>query len=259
MTDPQTTFDPSACASVLLQAWRNGEQMTELPPQVRPQSIAQGYDAQDRLFAAAGGVRAGWKLGVGSIAALRSGNPARPLVGQIEKARCYSTGAAISLRGTGQVTIECEIAFVLARDVQPGAAPANVLDVVRSACVTFEVVKSRFVNRRSVGWPSFVADNIGFEALVVGEAIDVAKRHEVDASVQVSLDGAVVAKALTGDDATDPVASLASLLAHAGERGIVLREGDLVSTGAMCKPFDIQGTGHELVASYLGRELKFRV
>ena len=68
-----------------------------------------------------------------------------------------------------------------------------------------------------------------------------------------------MARALTGDAATDPMSSLASLLDHAAERGIVLQRGDLVTTGAMCKPFRLQGTGQELGATFAGGSLRFHL
>ena len=52
MTD--VTFDPAPAASILADAWRSGEQLTELPAEIRPQTLAQGYDIQDRLIGAPG-------------------------------------------------------------------------------------------------------------------------------------------------------------------------------------------------------------
>ncbi len=256
-------FNPAATANVLLDSWHRGTQLQELPIELRPGSLADGYGAQDELFKAAGGVRAGWKLGVGSPALLRAGNLVRPLVGQLAANRLHRSGAHIRLPSDGAITVECEIAFVLARDIapMPGREPES--DDIRHACVTFELVRSRFVNRRTVGWPSFVADNVGFEALVVGESfsagLDLALLRKLDASATVSLDGHVKAQALVGEDATDPLRSLASLYAHAAERGVTLLAGDIISTGAMCKPFDVEGRGHVLSASYLDRELTFSI
>lgn len=251
-------FDAQACAATLLKTWRTGGQLSALPPELRPVTLAEGYDAQDCLIAAAGGARAGWKLGVGSPALLRTSGLSRPLVGQVAQSRCHTSDTTICLPDDAPVTVECEIAFILAHDIPP-EAPRHVLpNTIRSACVTFEVVRSRFTSRRTVGWPSFVADNVGFEALVVAEPLHTGLLREINDTVEIRLDGVPVARALSGDDATDPLNSLQALLAHARERGITLRAGEIVSTGAMCKPFDITGTGHEVVASYFGHELIFR-
>jgi 2-keto-4-pentenoate hydratase len=64
-----------------------------------------------------------------------------------------------------------------------------------------------------------------------------------------------MARGLSGDDLTDPVKSLEYLIAHARERGIVLKRGELVSTGAIAKPFDL-AVPAEIVARFLDSELR---
>jgi 2-keto-4-pentenoate hydratase len=258
---PTQPFDPATTAAPLLQAWRNGELLASLPDALKPHTLEQGYQAQAELFSSAGGARGGWKLGVGSPAAMRGANLTRPLVGQLEQARLHRSGVQLQMPAPTKVTIECEIAFVLARDLPPLPGRQIEPQDIRETCVTFEVVRSRFTDRKTVGWPSFVADNVGFEALVVGETVcaglDEAVLRELAETTVVYLDGEAKAKGLFGETATDPLNSLAALYQHAAEQGITLRSGDIVTTGAMCEPFDIQGAGHELVARYFGKELKF--
>ena len=251
-------FDPKLCAETLANAWRSGSQLSALPPDMRPQTLADGYDAQDCLMARIGDKRAGWKLGVGSPAQLLACGLKRPLIGQVTQSRCHPDGGVIHLPSNEPVTVECEIAFVLARDITPEAPRCVLPGGIASACVTFEIVHSRFVSRRSVGWPSFVADNVGFEALVIGKPLHTDLIHEINKTVEVQLDGVSVARALAGDDATDPMISLQALIDHAGERQITLREGDIITTGAMCKPFDIEGSEQRVTANYLGQQLSFK-
>ncbi|MBV6288917.1 2-keto-4-pentenoate hydratase [Pseudomonas aegrilactucae] len=252
-------FTAQSTAALLLQHWHSGERLQALPAALKPETLSQGYDAQDQLFAAAGGRRVGWKLGVGSPAALRAGRLSRALVGQLDAARCHGSGVHIQLPAPTPVTLECEVAFVLAHDVQPEPGRSPRPEDIRATCVTFEVVRSRFVDRKSVGWPSFVADNVGFEALVIGEhvcaGIDAPLLERLAATAVVGVDGVPRARGLSGDGATDPLASLAALYAHAAERGEVLHAGDIVTTGAMCEPFDLVGTGHRVSVEYFGKEL----
>jgi 2-keto-4-pentenoate hydratase len=81
---------------------------------------------------------------------------------------------------------------------------------------------ARFVDRRSAGWPSFAADDSGFEALVVGEPIDERQIPELLSSLIVSVDGQKKARAAAGDDATDPYGALADLISIARERRMIL-------------------------------------
>jgi 2-keto-4-pentenoate hydratase len=154
--------------------------------------------------------------------------------------------------------VEFEIAFVLARDVvptEPLPAPREVIGAVHT---TFELVLSRFVDRRSVGFPSFVGDNVGFEALIVGDTIDIAQVSSVAPNVVVSVNGEERARGMSGENLTDPFAALGALMKHARERKVPLRRGDIVTTGANATPFEIPGDDAEIVARFAHYELSAR-
>ena len=254
-------YDPAASAAILAGAWRSGRLLADLPANAKPNTLDQGYDVQDLLLAVSNGHRAGWKLGVGSPAAMRAGQLARPLVGQLVTSRIHPHGAHISLPSEDAVTVECEVAFVLAQDITPVRGRQLAVEDVRHMCVTFELVRSRFIDRRAVGWPAFAADNVGFEALVLSRPVCAGLDREllaaVNDSASISLNGREKARALSGDAATDPIGAMNALLAHAAERSITLRAGEIVSTGAMCQPFDLAGRGHEVVATFLNHSLAF--
>jgi 2-keto-4-pentenoate hydratase len=104
-----------------------------------------------------------------------------------------------------------------------------------------------------VGWPSFVGDSVGFEALVVGA--DITDIKGVGESVIIDVDGREAARGLTGDELQDPVTSFGYLIEHARERGVTLKRGDVATLGAIGKPFDVSGAA-EIVARYAGGELR---
>ncbi|MEP7259709.1 MAG: fumarylacetoacetate hydrolase family protein [Usitatibacter sp.] len=247
-------YDPAPAADLLANAWRSGEQLTDLPADVRPVSLAQGYDLQDAFIKRMGGGR-GWKLGVGSKAAMRAAKIERPLVGRVLESHLHRSGDTVVMPNAAPVTVEFEIAFVLGRDI----APTDKLDpmsAVERKHVTFELVLSRFVNRRAVGWPSFVGDSVGFEALVIGEPIT--DMEGVARTVVIQADGQEVARGLTGDDLTDPVVSFGYLIEHARERGVTLQRGQIATLGAIGKPFDLP-QGAEVVARYLDAEIRVTI
>ena len=74
----------------------------------------------------------------------------------------------------------------------------------------------------------------------------------------VSADNQEAARSLFGDDATDPEAALADLMATARERGVVLPRGSIISTGTVSKPFNVTVHPAEISARFLGVELGFR-
>jgi len=169
----------------------------------------------------------------------------------------HHSGGTVVLPNASPVTVEFEIAFVLGRDIAPADKLEDAMSAVERMHVTFELVLSRFVNRRAVGWPSFVGDSVGFEALVIGDTIT--DMEGVARSVVIDVDGKEVARALEGDELTDPVASFGYLIEHARERGVTLKKGQIATLGAIGKPFDVTSRGTEIVARYLDSELRVRL
>ncbi len=243
--------------SFLATLWRSGEQAPDFPPALKPATLNAGYDVQDRFIAALGETVRGWKLGVGSTKLKRETGIGRAIAGRVLGSRYFNNGDAVPLPNAAPVTVEFEIAFVLGRDVTPADDPAAVMSAVSETRVTFELVRSRFVDRRAVGWNAFAADNGGFEALVVGSTIDPAQIDAVYDSVVVSVDGAEKARALTGEDVTDPHSAMTGFAALAQERGMVLPKGAIISTGTVTKPFNIEGAV-AISARYLGTEITCR-
>lgn len=220
---------------------------------MRPRTLAEGYDIQDALVAEMGGV-AGWKLGVGSAAGMRAGGLDRPLAGRVLQGYMCRKGDTVRLPNAAPATVEFEVAFVLGQDIAPTDRLADPLKAVAEMRVTFELVMSRFVNRRAVGWPSFVADSVGFGTLVVGDTIS--DIEGVASGVVIDVDGQEVARGLTGDDATYPVTAFDYLIQHARERGATLKRGEIATLGAVGKPFDLARSGR-VTARYPGGVLGF--
>jgi 2-keto-4-pentenoate hydratase len=241
------TYDPRPAAVLIAEAWRTGQQLQELPPEVRPTTLAQGYALQDAMLAQTGERMAGWKLGVGSPAAMRAAKLDRHI---------HRSGDTVRLPNAAPVTVEFEIAFVMGRSVAPGESLPDPLAAVERMHTTFELVLSRFVNRRAVGWPSFIGDSVGFEALVVGS--DITDIKGVGESVVIEVDGKETARGLAGDELQYPVTSFGYLLEHSRARGIALKRGDVATLGAIGKPFDVTGNC-DIVARYLGQELRVRI
>ncbi|CAM4017930.1 2-keto-4-pentenoate hydratase [Bordetella bronchialis] len=260
MTD---VFDPAPAAALLAQAWQEGRQLSEIPEDIRPRNLTEGYALQDafiKTYADRTGDRgAGWKLGVGSAAAMQAAGTDRPLVGRVLAGHRYDDGATVRVLCQAPITVEFEIAFVLGRDISPGAAPADPMQAVASTHIAFELVLSRFINRRAVGWPSFVGDSVGFEASILGPQIDAAAIQRGVASVAVEANGQAMGGGLSGDDGIEPVQMLRYLFEHACYHGLTLRAGDVVTTGAVAQPFDIAPGKTTLGARFLGRTLTAQV
>jgi 2-keto-4-pentenoate hydratase len=250
-------FDPSISAELLARALNEGTQVTELPGAGRPADLAQGYDVQDRVAAISKDRPAGWKLGLGSTNAMRGANLTRPVIGRVFASRLKRNGETVRLPYSRPILVEIEIAVVLSRDISPSDRVAP-RDCFETAHIVSELVQSRFVDRRVVGLPSFVGDSVGFAALVVGHPVDVGRLPEIVNSIVVSLDGKEASRAATGDDAIDPLEMLEHLMAHARERDITLRKGEVVTTGTLTRPFDIVAANGMVSVRAAGIELDFK-
>ncbi len=245
-----------SAVDLLLAARRERRQMAALPEGARPRDMAEAYDLQDRLIARLGDDVVGWKLGVGSAKLKRQSGLGRSIAGRILKSRVFASGASVEPTFDGPVTIEFEIDFVLGEDIRPGDTQPR--EKIAETRVAIELVQSSFLDRRAAGWPSFAADNSGFEALIPGEKIEPTAIPELLASLVVSVDGETRARAATGEDATDPYIAFDDLVALASERNMVLPRGAFVSTGSASLPFAVPPRG-EVTAAYLGQTLNFRL
>jgi 2-keto-4-pentenoate hydratase len=246
-----------AAAAWMTELWHSGRQATALPADLRPATIADGYDIQDRFIAGLDLPIAGWKLGVGSPRQRAETGAGGSIAGRIFAARCHQPSDTIILPDRAPVTVEFEIAYVLGRDIRPDEPASDPMAAIGETRVTFELVRSRFTDRRAVGWPSFAADNAAFEALVIGPAVDGSNLDALAASAVVLVDGEERARALTGEDATDPVQAYVDFIATARERNMLLPRGSIISTGTVTKPFNIEGAA-QVEARYLGLAIGFR-
>jgi 2-keto-4-pentenoate hydratase len=225
----------------LADAWASGEQLTALPEDDRPATLADGYAVQDRLIDLLDEDVVGWKLGAGSARVQRETGAGRSIAGRIVRSRLCEAGAVIPLRATGPTTIEFEMAFVVSRTVRPGDAIADPAALIGEARLTCEWVRSRFVDRRAVGWPSFAADDAGFDTLVVGPRLEPSQLAGIMSTLVVDVDGVERVRAAQGDEVTDPLSAFGGFLALAAERGMTVPAGALISTGTMSVPFTITG------------------
>ena len=257
-----TPFDPGPAAHLLAMATNTRRQFKELPEANRPRTLAEGYDVQDRMAREAGrseGLEdsiAGWKLGFGSANAMKGAGLDRPVIGRVFTKRLYKEGDTIPVPVGLKAMVEIEIAFTLARDIGPADRIADPLAAIADTHIACELVLSRYIDRTKVGLPSFVADSVGFHALVVGQKLDVNGIGTVATTATVLVDGKETTGPQTGGDTIDALWSLGQLMAHARDRGLTLRKGEIVTTGTITKPFDAP-TPSTIVVKATGAGLTF--
>jgi 2-keto-4-pentenoate hydratase len=168
----------------------------------------------------------GWKLGVGTAAAMDMHGISAPLVGFLTDRGLREPGSEVEIGGWSKPTAEPEIAVHVARDVPGTAEPDAVAAAIGGLGVAIELVD--------------VGDG-DVEEILAG---DIFQRHVVlgPAVRDVALDdlrGAIV----LGDEAQyigdplalvgDPAAALRHLASHLAAFGETVRAGDVLITGSI--------------------------
>ena len=237
-------FDPRPAAERFAKAWREDLLLQDLPSHERPGTMEEGYEIQRLLAQELGESILGYKLGLSSPNSMRASGLGRPITGFIPQSRFHTSGAAVSIRTGERLLIELEIALALAHDILPGQRVDRVSECVRGAYASVELVRSHFVDRRTVGLPTYVGDGAGFHGLVLGSPLaleDVPRLSEMQACLRHN--GSVVASKASADDCPDPFSALRLFLEMAAERGDTLKAGAIVATGNVIVPFESHEPG----------------
>lgn len=215
-------------ARLLLDARRDRRPLEALPEAARPADAAAAYAIQDELVAALGGI-GGWKVGAASPTAEPGCSPL-PAPGVVRSGHAFAKDA-FRLNG-----LEAELAFTLARDLPPRAAPyteADVLAAIASVHAAIEVVDSRFVDMRAVDALSAAADFASHGALIVGPARTSDLRvDQMRQAVKLAGGDKVLYEGVGGNAAGDVFRLLVWLANHAAARCGGLRAGQIVTTGS---------------------------
>ena len=229
--------DRMAQAAAALTAAFDGPLLTGLDPAVEPQSEAEAYAVQTAVLG--GEPVAGWKVA-----------PAREGV-----IRCAPLGASRLLTDGGTLPrdlreplLEVELALRLAADLPAGAGPDQVLAAIGTVCPGFEILGSRFVDRKAVSPFSALADAQSNRAFLAAETGVPWAAVEMSAvPLTLFCDGQVVAETPGGASSAQVAEAVIWLASHAAGRGMPLRRGQLIITGSRLGPMPIPA-GRQLVA-----------
>ncbi len=205
--------------------------------------VGTAYEAQKAFVAAkldAGETFVGWKLGLTSRNKQQAMGLDAPLYGRVTSGMLSTYGEPVLLDRFIHPRVECEIAFLLARDV---AAPATITSVLAATEVVFaavDVLDSRYESFQFT-LADVVADNASAGAFYLGpiarRPADLPDLRLLGAVVRVDGDVAMTAAgaAVMGHPAAS-VAWLANQLAGVGE---TLRAGQLVFSGGVTAPVPV--------------------
>jgi 2-keto-4-pentenoate hydratase len=231
-------------AAMVVASRLSGSRLGELPEDVRPHSVLEGYVVQNAAHAlleeAGLGQQGGWKVGCTSAAMQAYLGIDSPAAGAMFRSNMWHGHHRFTVAPLRAMGAECEIAVRMGSDLPAGAGPYSVGDVgaaVAAVMAAIEVVEDRYVDFHTIGTPTLVADDFFHHGCVLGEqlqTVDPGTLSELTATMTVN--GSVVGGGRGSDLLGDPLLVLAWLANNRVSCGTPLRAGDIVLLGSLVAP-----------------------
>lgn len=241
-----TLSDPLSIARRFVDARLAREALTGFPGGQLPASLAEGYRIQDAAIGIWPDMVAGWKVGripdqhQGPLNALR-------LAGPIFSRNVWTAGpepTPFPVFAGGFTAVEAEFTYRLAKDAPPDKTewtPAEALELVEGLFMGVEIASSPLATINILGPLAVVSDFGNNFAQILGRELT-GWRHRPDESLvcATEIDGVTVGTGSAASLLGGPAASLAFLLGLTAQRGLALKAGALVTTGAATGIHDIE-------------------
>lgn len=256
----QSSADAERRVALAFVAARRSAQALAAYPGKLPEALPEAYRIQDYAIAAMGLPIGGWK--VGRIPPALAGQyGAERLVGPIFAdtiVHASPTAAAVGVVfAGGYAAAEAEFLF------QIGNVPATdkryftvaeVSELVARVHVGIEIASSPFQGINDRGPAVTISDFGNNNGLIIGPEVPLASRGALfERSVETSIDGRKAGSGRGNDLPGGPLSSVQFLLERLAARGIAMRPGDWISTGAVTGVHEVRIGQH--VRGQFGRDL----
>jgi 2-keto-4-pentenoate hydratase len=237
--------DSASIAGAFVAARLAGRALTAFPGEV-PTTLASGYAIQDAAIARWPDAIGGWK--VGYIAADRRDDSGEDRVTGPIFRRAIWTGTDGDLEFPvfegGFAAVEAEYVFRLGRDADPARtnwSPEDAQSLVASLHIGVETAGSPLATINVLG-PTVVASDFGNNAgLILGREIPDWQNQAEDAMrCETWIDEVCVGRGGAASIPGGLLGALAFTLGRCARRGLALRAGSLVTTGAATGIHDIR-------------------
>jgi 2-keto-4-pentenoate hydratase len=193
-------------------------------PRVR-RGMERQLAARERLLAE-GARPIGWKLGLGTAAAMEQHGTSAPVVGHITDRGLRESGDDVAIGDWGKPAAEPEIAVHVARDVPPDGERDAVAAAIGGLGVAIELVDLGDGELEDI-----LAGDIFHRHVVLGPPVSGTALDDLRGAIVLGDEGQYVADPL--ELVGDPVAALAHLASHLAAFGETVRAGDVLITGSI--------------------------
>jgi 2-oxo-3-hexenedioate decarboxylase len=204
-------------------------------PNAGATDVDAAYAVQEALVArrlARGATLVGWKLGFTSLAKMAQVGISDVIVGRLTSGMAVPDGGELDLTRFIHPRVEPEVAYRLARDVDPGEPADDLVSAVDAVAPALEVIDSRYRDFRFT-LADVVADNTSAAGFVVGTWVPLDAAGDLgERPVTLSVDGRVAEEGATDAILGHPLRALPALGRMAARLGLPLRAGQVVLAGA---------------------------
>lgn len=219
-----------------------------LPPGAVPQTIEEAYQVQYETVTSLGPIGA-WKV-------QPMPESGQPVASPLPADTIHADGVTLRAADFPDTGIEVEVAVTINRAfpaVPQGYLAADMREAIGSVHLALEILASRFVDRRKMPQLATIADLQSGRGIVLGAALSASELPEFgQLAIALSFDGDVVQTTAGNATTENMLSSLAWLANHASARGLPLKAGDIVITGARIGPLTPTGEAVSASAEGLG-------
>jgi len=211
-------------ARALIAAHGGGPLLDSVPEGLTPADLEAVYATQDEIMRQIGAA-GGWKVAAGV------GDP--PICSPIPASRYFAAADLINGRQHRIFLAEIEVAVRLGTDLKADASKDEVEAAIDSLHPAIELIANPFANRNATPANLQLADLQSNGAVIIGTALDRDIISSLDRlAVTLELDGKPAHQVDKGASWDDTLKAIAWLAGHAAGRGMPLRAGHVIITGA---------------------------
>ena len=226
---------------------------------IRPLDIDTGYAVQAianrQLSRANLGKVLGHKVGATNPVLQRRLNIAHPVAGQVFATTIHQRSASLLHGDYVRPGVECEVVVNLGRDLPPRAGTysrAEIEAAIASCAAGMEIIDDRYVDVKTLGAPTLIADNALDAGVVIGAPVTNWQALNLPTlAAATAINGNIVGRGTGTDVMGDPINVVVWLANDLSRRGLGLSAGEFVFTGSMVDIVWVQ-PGNHVVTSVAG-------
>jgi len=252
----ETYAEAKAVARQLVEARLAAQPLAGIPGPM-PQSLAQAYQIQDAAIALWPDAIAGWKVGRVPAAPGEAASSER-LAGPIFRGQVRQAGpgeTAFPVLVGGFAAVEAEFVIRLGADAPAGKIDWTLAEadaLVAAWHIGVETAGSPMAEINTIGGVAVAGDFGNNAGVILGPEIPGwRERPLAGMTCEVSIDGRRIGTGSAAAIPGGPMESLVFLLGHCAARGLPLKAGALIATGAATGVHDIV-SGQSSVLSFGG-------